>query len=215
MAAITSLVPDVRAVIPDIPSFVAQRQLLRAARTFCQDTRAWRVNFPLSVVGSVPTVSLAAQLPDNTELVDIISIKNVGGGEPLTATTYSRLDLNKNTWQSEEQRDAKYYVLEENNLLRLVPSPAETVAALYNIRVAVKPLRTATEIGDVLANKFDEDLINGALSFLFLVTRKPWPDLQLGLNDKAQFLNSIPGARAAAADEFQVGVGRKIRYGGL
>jgi len=215
VAAITSLVPDVRAVIPDIPSFVAQRQLLRAARIFCQDTRAWRTNFQLSVTGAVKTVSLTAQLPASTELVDIVSIKNVGGGAPLTATTYAWLDLNRTDWRSETEREAKYYVLEGNNLLRLVPYPSATVAALYDIRVAVKPLRTATVIGDVLANKFDEDLINGALSFLFLMPRKPWTDLQLGMSYKAQFLSSMPGARAAATDEFQVGVGRKIRYGGL
>jgi len=215
VALVTSLVPDIRASIPDIPSFVAERQLLRATRVFCQETRAWRVDFLMSVVGTVGTVTLTSQLPAGTELVDIISIKNVGGGEPVEARTYTWLDKNTSDWRSETDRDARYYVLDGNNIIRLVPTPSTTVASLYDIRVAVKPLRTATTLNDVLVNKFDENLIDGALAYLYLMPRKPWSDTKLAQYHKAMFINSLPGARAAAADEFQVGVPRKVRYGGL
>lgn len=215
MAAVTALVPDVRAEIPDIPSFVAQRQILRATRIFCQETRAWRVDFLMSVTTTVSTVVLTSLLPANTELVDIISIKNVGGGAPLQPRTYSWLDTNLTDWRSDTDRNAKYYVRDGNNTIRLVPTPATTVAALYDIRLAVKPLRTATAINDVLVSRYDESLIHGALGFLYRLPRKPWTDIKLAQYHEVMFLNSIPSARADAAEEFQVGVPRKVKYGGL
>lgn len=215
MAAVSALVPDIRASIPDIPSFVAERQILRAARVFCEETRSWRINFQISVVGSVTTVSLVASLPSGTELVDVISIKNVNGGAPVSPVTYAWLDKNATNWRSESDLNAKYYVLNSNNVLRLVPKPSTTTAFLYDARVAVKPLRTATTLNDVLMNKYDEVLIDGALAYLYLMPRKPWTDGALAAVHSARFQASFAGARAAAADEFQVGVARKVRYGGL
>ncbi len=215
MAALTDLVIDIRSEIPGIPSFVAERQLMRAARVFCQETRAWRVDFLLSVVGSVPTSVLTSQLPTGTELVDIISIKNTAGGEPVKAKTYTWLDQNTSDWRSETDLNAKYYVLDGNNTIRLVPTPSVTTASLYDIRLAVKPLRSATALDDVLVNKFDEDLIHGGLAYLYLIPNKPWSDPGMGQYHEARFLDSLPGARAAAADEFQTGVARKVKYGGL
>ena len=72
MATLTELVEDVRSDIPDIPGFVAERQLLRAARSFCQETRAWRVNIELSVTTTIATIDLGSLLPAGTELIDII-----------------------------------------------------------------------------------------------------------------------------------------------
>ena len=215
MAALTALVPDVRAEIPNIPSFVAERQLLRAARVFCQETRAWRVDFLLSVTANTPTISLAAQLPTGTELIDIISIKNISGAKPLQPKTYSWLDTNLSDWRTQTDAQAVYYLLDGNNTLRLVPTPATTTANMYDIRVAVKPLRTATVLDDLLVNRFDEELIHGALAYLYVIPKKEWSDPGMAAFHEARFLESFAGARAAAADEFQVGVHRKVRYGGL
>jgi len=215
MASVAELVTDIRASVPDVPKAVIQKYLMRAARTFCQETRAWRVDFLISVVTVVPTVSLAAKIPSGTELVDVISIKNTGGGEPVHARTYSWLDTNTSDWRSDTALNANYYVLDGNNTLRLVPTPSTTVASLYDVRVAVKPLRTATTLDSVLTNHYDEELIHGALSHLYLIPRKPWTDLNLAQYHQGMFLNSMPRARAEATDEFQVGVARKVKYGGL
>lgn len=215
MAALISMVEDVRTSVPSIPNFVATRQLLRAARLFCQETRAWRVDFRVSVTGTVGTVILTAKLPANTELVDLVSIKNTGGGLPLEPRTYSWLDKNITDWRSNEALNATYYVQDGLNTIRLVPTPSTTTADLYDVRVAVKPLRTATTLDDVLVNKYDEVLIHGALGYLCLMPNKPWTDFNLGQYHETQFQSSIPGAQTAATDEFQVAVPRKVKYGGL
>jgi len=90
MTALSVLVPDVRVEIPDIPVFVAERQLLRAAREFCEETRTWRVNVEISVVATVPASNIASSFPADTELVDVVSIKNVGGGAPVVGWTKTR-----------------------------------------------------------------------------------------------------------------------------
>ena len=215
MAALTDLVPDIRSDIPEIPSFVAQRQLLRAARTFCEETRAWRTNIQISVIANTATVSLTTIVPTGTELVDIISMKNTNGYEPVHPRTFSWLDQNKSDWRSETDLNAIYYVLQGNNTLRLVPTPSTTTLNLYDARIAVKPLMSATTLDDVLVNKHREALISGALGKLFLIPRKPWTDLELGQYHQAVFVNSWPRARAETADEFQTGVPRKVKYGGL
>jgi len=215
MAALTVLVPDVLAEIPGIPSFVAERQILRATRLFTEETRAWRVNLQLSVVATVAAVNLTALLPVGTELVDIVSMKNVGGGEPVHPKTFKWLDQNTSDWRGQTDIAARWYVLDGNNTVRLVPTPAVTTAALYDVRVAVKPLLTATTIDDLLINKFSEPLIHGALAQLYQMPRKPWTDGGLAQFHLALFRDALPGARVEAAEEFQTGIARKVKYGGL
>lgn len=215
MALLTSLVPDVQVEIPEIPSFVAERHLLRAAREFCEETNAWRVSVTLSVVANAPTINLAGFLPANTELVDIITMKNSAGGEPLEPRTYAQLDRDFSQWRTTMSTDAKYYVLESNNVLRLVYTPSTTVADKYFIRFSVKPLITATELSDLLVNKYDQKLINGALGRLYMLPRKPWTDFNLGQYYNTLFMGSWPEAKAESSDEYQVGVPRRVQYGGL
>lgn len=215
MGALTTLVPDVRAAIPELPSFIAERQILRAARIFCEDSRAWRVNITVSVTANVATVNLTSLLPANTELVDIISVKNEAGGQPIQPRTYAWLDENTSDWRGETNVNANWYVLDGNNTIRFVPVPAVTTASLYDVRVAVKPKLSATVLDDVILNKYDETLINGALGRLYLIPRKPWTDASLAQFHEGMFRSAIPAARSEAADEFQTGVRRKVKYGGI
>ena len=215
MAAISSLVPDVRVEIPEIPGFVAERQLLRALREFAEATRTWRVNIQVSTTAAAATVDLTASLPAATELVDIISVKNISGGAPPEPRTFAWLDKNVSDWRTDTALDAKWFVLDGNNTIRLVPTPSTTVANQYDVRIAVKPSLTATTIDDVVANKYDELLVHGALARLYAIPRKPWTDLNLGQYHLILFQGGIPAARTEAAEEFQTGVPRRVKYGGL
>lgn len=214
MAALTILVPDVLAEVPNIPSFVAERQLLRATRQFAEHTRAWRANITITTTANADTVNLTSLLPTSTELVDIISMKNASGAAPVEPRTFSWLDTNRADWRTETDIAATSFVLSSNNVLRLVPTPSAT-GTRYNTRVAVKPLLTATTIDDMLVNKYSEELIHGALAYLFLIPQKPWTDGAMAQYHQAMFMNSFAGARAEAADEFQTGVPRTVKYGGL
>jgi len=215
MVAISSLVPDVRVEIPEVPSFVAERQLLRALREFAEETRSWRVNIVVSTTADTATVDLTTLLPTNTELVDIISVKNADGGAPPKPRTFAWFDENVSDWRSDTALDAKWFVLDGNNTVRFVPTPSTTVSNQYNVRVAVKPLLVATTINDVIANKYDELLVHGALSKLYAIPRKPWTDMNLGQYHLILFQGGFPAARTEAAEEFQTGVPRRVKYGGL
>jgi hypothetical protein len=125
------------------------------------------------------------------------------------------LDINETDWRDQTALTAKWYVLSTNNIIQFVPSPSESVD--YYFRIAVKPTPdlALTEVADVVANKYSELLVHGAKSFLFMTPRKPWTDLQLAQYHEAVFQTGIPDARSEAADEFQTGVARKVKYGGL
>jgi len=216
MAAITTLIPDVRVHIPEIPVFVASRELIRAAREFCEMTRAWRVDISIGVTASVATVDLTSLLPATTELVDIISIKNILGGQPVVPRTQAWLDTNLTQWRTLEDLNANYYVQSGNNVIRFVYTPSTTIANKYYARVAVKPLiATTTTIDDVIVNKYDEVLVHGALARLFVIPRKPWTDPNYATFHKHLFDQSIGPARTEAAEEFQTGIPRRVKYGGL
>lgn len=215
MATISDLVLDVQARIPEIPTFVARREFIRAAREFCEKTRAWRVDIQISVTAATPTVDISGLLPANTELVDIISMKNFDGGAPVVPRTYAWLDINTSDWRSEEALDANWYILDGNNVIRFIYTPSTTVANKYYARVAVKPVLAATVLDDVMANKYDETLVDGALQRLFSLPRKPWTDLNLAVYHGNRFMIAIEPARTEAAEEFQTGIPRKVKYGGL
>ncbi len=215
MTAISDFVPDVRVEIPEIPSFVAERQLLRATREFVEETRSWRVNIQVSTTVDIATVNLVGFLPANTELVDIISAHNINGGAPPIPRTYAWLDKNVSDWRTNSALDAKWYMLDGNTTIRFVPTPSATVVDQYDVRIAVKPLLTATIIDDVVANKYNELIIHGALAKLYLIPRKPWTDANLAVFHQNMFQAGMPGARTEAAEEFQTGVPRKVKYGGL
>lgn len=215
MAGFADLVPDIQVEIPETPVFVAERQIIRATRELCEEARVWRLSFDIDTVADTATVVLTNSLPANTELVDVISMKNAAGGEPLTPMTYARMDKNHSDWRSESNSDAKHYVLEANNTLRLYPTPADDATDKYHIRVAVKPKLTVTSLDDRLFNKYSEILISGALARLYAIPRKPWTDLQLAGYHRGIFYSSFPAARTEAAEEFQTGVARKVSYGGI
>lgn len=216
MATITSLVDDIIADIPEIPAFTAERQYVRALKELCQEARVWRVDGTLGLTADTATLDVSSLLPTGTELVDVISIKPSGGEQALKARTQAWLDTNESDWRGQVALVPSYYVLEENNVLRLVPTPSNTVANALYVRAAVKPIvGTATTVDDLVVNKFGEMLISGAKAHLFMIPRKPWTDLQLAQYHRANFLAAIPEARAQATDEFQTGVGRKVKYGGL
>lgn len=212
---LSAFVPDVRVEIPEIAPFVAEREILRACRELCEQARAWRTNITISTVADTGTVDISASLPTNTELVDVITMKAEDGRQPVTPTTWAHLDNNEQDWRVETNDVAAHYLLEDNNVLRFVPIPSSTVTDAYDARVAIKPTLNAGSVGDVLANKYDELLVHGALGRLFRMPRKPWTDFNLAAYYAGMFEEGIRDARSEAADEFQTGVPRKVRYGGL
>jgi hypothetical protein len=125
-------------------------------------------------------------------------------------------DENITDWRTMTEIDAKWYLREDSNTIRLIPMPSTTILGKYYARVSIKPiLATATEVDDIILSRYDEALTSGALSYLYLTPRKPWTDLSLGQYHRAKFIASWAAARTSAADEHQTGVPRKVKYGGL
>ncbi len=215
MANFDDLLPDVQVEIPEVPAFAARRALIRAAREFCQETRAWRVSFDLSTVATQALYVLSSDTPSDTELVDIISVKNSAGGEPLVPRTFRWLDKNVTDWRSETAADATWYVMELLDTVRFVYTPSETETDKYHMRVSVKPLLTALTLDDRLVGKYSEALIHGGLARLYRIPRKPWSDGDLATYHEAMFRAEFASARTEAAEEFQTGVPRSTKYGGL
>jgi hypothetical protein len=215
MTAITDLVPRVRAVVPMLPSFVAQQYILQASRDFFEFTRAWRTSFNLDETASTATYDISADLPTGTELVDVISIKPQAGGARLTPTTFVWLDEEITDWRNTEANDANWYVIDSNNTLRLIYTPSTTTTDKYYVRVAVKPTFSATTIDDLMNNKYDQALIDGAVGLLSAIPNKPWSSGEMAAFHLSKFEAAKIEGESQANDENQKGARRKMRYGGI
>ena len=215
LVTVSTLVQDVLSDIPEVPAFVAARQYVRAARELCEEGRVWREDISVDVEVGSPAINLVTLFPASTELVDIISVKPADGSTPVTPKTQAWLDINWTDWRDQTALKATHYTQENSDSLRFVPAPAEDVTDAYTVRVALKPAADAESIDDLVSNKYSELLISGAKAHLFMTPRKPWTDLQLAQYHRANFLSGLPKARSEATDEFQTGIARKVKYGGL
>ena len=217
MTAVSEFASDIIADIPEIPVFVASRQVLRACRVLCERARVWRYDISLNTTASQATYDLSSlYTPEaNVELVDIISMKPTDGRSPVVPVTKGWMDKNEADWRDQEALVATWFTLESNDTIRLIPTPSQTVTDAYDVRIAVKPKLDATTVDDIIYNKFYETVIAGAKSFLFLIPRKPWSDPNLAQFHLAMFNNGVIDAVPEASDDFQTGVPRKVKYGGI
>lgn len=214
MASIDVMLPEIHAEVPKLADLIARRALLRSARNFAEETRALRTSFDVDTVSGTPFLDLSAQLPAETELVDVVSIKPNAGGRKLTPTTYAKLDDDTLDWRNRTATVATHYVRDANNTIRLVYTPDATDTAVYHVRAAYKPTLDATTLDDLIINKYDEAIIHGALARLFSQPNKVWSDPNNANYHAAMFMDMKRKATTEAADGYQQNVPRRVQYGG-
>lgn len=181
-------------VIPDLPGcpFVMVDNALRqSAITFCEQSLAWRYDYP--PVSIVPGTAEYAFAPPAEAVVHAIAYATLDDKE--IESRAGEEDIRIAGWR--RQTGMPVYALGGATSLTLVPAPdaAGTLAMI----VALKPSPAAIGMDDSQFNEFRETVIHGALARLMLSPKKPYTDMRLAQYHQQQFAvkTAAAGVRAA------------------
>lgn len=206
MAAIADLARRVLPLADGAPEPLAAQFYLDAARDFFTRTRAW-VDQELFLVRTQPRAGYAlfeADLRD-AELFDTWRVSY--DGQPLAKLTFEQMEqrLTANPGRP------RYHRISAGNLIIApAPGPGGELRGAFCLR----PTRGAYALDDRIADEFGEIIEHGTLARLLNVPHKDWTDREAVGYYRALFTEAVDDWRSRAADDGQVGVPRRVRYGG-
>lgn len=163
---------DLLPALPGCPSIQVQHELRRAAQTFFEATKAWKVIEAARPVTAGTATMSVAPLDAGQELVQIMSALFDG-------TELDLMDLSDMpgefgpAWQTHTGRPRAYLQLTPGEI-RLYPIPVEDAATGLSLTLAVKPSDTATGLPDDMAIKYRDTFNVGAKARLMILPEKPW-----------------------------------------
>jgi hypothetical protein len=186
--------PELARLYPDAPWLTFDRALNVAARTLCRIGMVWRADLdPLSWMEGISHYALFP--PVRSRVVQILTM---GGLEPRTPQQLAALNRE---WRGQTGKPGYYYPL-SNDEIRVYPTPADDETDAVTPRVALMPTTESTTLSDDYAWTYERLLVEGAIAHLGGAS---WPEYERACHE----------ARSHATDGNQVGVARKVRYGGL
>mgnify|MGYP003339210005 CR=1 FL=1 len=161
-------------LIPNVlgcPEPLAQQALVDAAITFCDQSLA--VTIDLDPV-TVPVGSTAVELetPDQTTVAQVLYVwydKKVLNSVPYGQFT----DIYR---PNATPTDYTVEYLDEVANLRVYPAPSTAVDNGLVVRVALRPTRAATQLHDILFQRYVDGIVAGAQSILCAIPDQPFTD---------------------------------------
>lgn len=176
-------------LIPNVmgcPEPLAQQALVDAAITFCDQSLAVTVDLdPVTLPVGSSTVEL--ETPDQTTVAQVLHVWY--NKQVLEAVPYGQfVDI-----YQPNSTPAHYTVeyLDEVANLRVYPAPSLAVTNGLLVRVALRPTRAATQVHDILFQRYVEGIVAGAQSILCAMPDQPF-------TNEARSIAMGQRARAAA-----------------
>jgi hypothetical protein len=186
--------PELALLYPDAPWLTFDRALNVAARTLCRIGMVWRADLdPLSWEAGISQYDLAPPYASR-----VVQILTMGGLEPRTPQQLAALNRE---WRTQTGRPSYYYPLPEDRI-RVYPTPVDDETNAVTPRVVLMPTIELTTLSDDYAWTYERLLVQGAIA-------------HLGGASWSEYERACHEARSHATDGNQVGVARKVRYGGL
>jgi len=196
MKAWSLFYPDVLPDLPQAPWPIVDHYLRNAAIEFCERSKCNVVR--LTDLDSVAEqMSYAITLAENTELVEINSVRYLG--EKLDAAAPVFLERKYDDWET-EVGTPEYYTQADTLNVMLVPAPADANTAGIRIRAAVKPGPAATGVDDWLFSEYRLAICAGAKAKMMAELSKPWSNPDLVALNQGIFDGAIEAATVRATD---------------
>lgn len=156
--------------------------LVRAARKFCDGTRAWTETTDTTANGATDLFDF--DTPTSAEIVRVVAAKV--GAEDYDDKVFDRLP---STWPEHDAPPGIYMAPEG----QFAVSPRPIAGTSIRLDVAYKPKLSAQQAGDVLFDSYGEDIASGALSEL-LKMPQPWANPVLAVDYSRAFTAAIHSA---------------------
>lgn len=196
---VTRLAPSV----PGAPNVVVEQYVRDAAIEACERTLAWRYEQP-KIRLTQGVHDYAYEPPDDAEVHAVITA--TVNGERITPMSLDQLHDIYPKWPyggPDEQATPRYITQLDVDNFAVAPIPDSTV---YDFRmiVALKPLRTATEMDKTVLDDLENVIMHGALQHLLVLPDRTWSDRELASYHSKQFAFKLSERRARA----NLGAGR-------
>lgn len=209
MAAIQDLVEPIAALVTNAPEQAIIEAYRRAAREFCTKTRSYKLT--LDPIAAAENQGVYTLNPGTgVEVFDATQCK-YGAHVFLEKRTREQMK-----WLLNGRTNAKpeYYRIAGVNVLVVQAAPP-AAGENFELEALARPTRSATELDDELVAKHGDTIEEGALGYLLRQPRQAWTDYNASRIHLAFFLEEIDKQTALAADDGNVGVVRRVRYGGI
>lgn len=183
-------------LMPDVmgcPSALAKLAVIKASTEFCQETLAY-THEPTAIDLVANQRDYTLSMPSAS--VNVVDVTHAAvSGVEITPQSDSQLDAkygSTTNWRLQATTgDVEHYQLTDasRTAIRLILTPAASVTAGLSLRLALAPIPTlaTVDLPDFLFNQYQDAIIHGAKSYLFLMAHKPWSDPDRGAWHATQF----------------------------
>ena len=189
--ALSSFYNDIRIDVPGCPDLLILRALNRALRDFCKRVPVLRKTLSIWLIKDRPCYEL--DVPANTKLGYIISVVN-SDGVPIDAVNETELTKLSTGWRTLVGPDTKGYLMPELGEFRAYPIPEASKANALSVVFSLIPTKQAVDFEEELADRYEQLLIDGALSWLFLRPNQKWLNPSLAAVHNTKYEKSIQDA---------------------
>jgi hypothetical protein len=188
-----------RYVLPDVPGcpeISAVAAIRDAAIDFCTKSLVYQETLdPITVIAGVADYDL--EPPTGTLVAKVMHLfyqdKELTPVAPdlIRGATF----YNSRVEGAQSRGIPSGYSLKDPRSVTLMPVPKDTERNAVTVRVALKPTRSSTTVGDVLFEDYAETIAAGALARLMLTPGKAYTNPQLVAENLAIFSQGVNAAR--------------------
>lgn len=172
MVELSAFFPRLIPTVMGVSEPLAQQALVDSAIAFCDQSLAVTVNLdPMTV--PVGTTAVELEAPDQTTIAQILFVWF--DKQLLNPVPYGQMtDIFR---QDGQPVDYTVEYIEEVVNLMIYPAPNKQSSSGLLVRAALRPTRNATQLHDILYQRYSEGIIAGAQSILCAMPDQPWTDV--------------------------------------
>ena len=180
------------------PDVTAKQALLDSCIEFCEETLlVQHTSPPQTATANVGTYTLT--LPEPTHQA-VAMVQKMWFGTSLLSVAASNdvsnilaLTSPAGTESAATGTPSVYYEISPG-LVGIYPRPETTQASMISARLASKPLRTATQVDDILYTDWVETIVAGAIGRLCETAGQPYSNPSLAASGYAKFWRDVSKA---------------------
>lgn len=183
MVNLSQFYPRLLPYVVGCPEPLAQQALLDAAIEFCNKSNAVSVMIdPITPVKGIATYEI--ETPAQTGVSTVLKLWYDGKLTPSIPYEQA-LSLFNNPEGTPRFFFGEY--VDEVYSITLLPTPEKTIANGLRLRVALTPTRSATQVHDILFDRYADAIVHGAISILCTVPDQPFTDLKQAAASSVRF----------------------------
>ena len=192
----TDLVTRVTPSVPGCPQVVVEEHLRNSAIEACERTLAFRFEQPtIKLTSGVAEYNY--ETPSQTEVHAILTARvNDNQIKPVTLEQLHDLYPKWPDNSTDELADPRFVTQLDPDNFALAPIPDSTTTYDVDMLLALKPLRSATDMDKTVLDELEDVVVHGALQQLLVLPEKSWSDRELAAYHAKQFLFKLSERRA-------------------